>query len=72
MSRAKQTSLRNHRFEAIEFELRRAYGRDRFYPMNGLAASLVLVSGRVCFEQQAIEELKAAGFHIVITQQGEE
>lgn len=50
----------------LEFNLRRAYSKDRYYPVNLQAKALVGLSGRKCLKDVEIERLRWSGFEIVI------
>lgn len=51
----------------LQFQMRRSYGRNRYYPLNATASVIVVLADRVCFDSLALQDLEAAGFLIEIT-----
>lgn len=50
----------------LEFELRRSYGRDRFYPVNSHARTIVALTGRVCLTRDELDLLEQDGFIVAL------
>lgn len=56
----------------LEFELRRAYGHDRYYPLNTEANVLVSITGRTCLKVSEISKLKFIGCKVTIKEKIDE
>jgi hypothetical protein len=50
---------------ALEFELRSAYGTDRYYPKNPAARAICVVAGRKALERRHVELLREHGYTVV-------
>lgn len=50
----------------LKFELREAYGRQRYYPANDEADGLCLVAERKCLSPRDLDALRDSGFSVVI------